>query len=459
MSDSTSLGIDSFSELTALIKARVPIIWVLTHEERRFMEQLYNDVTKAMSIPTFVWSSWQGMMPIDFLTRGTKQDIMNPNTALSVKALEYIASAKVNEFGAIYILRDFHTVLQTQEVRILRDLYDKNADTAKIIIIVSPSLGHGPGGTRDGLPPTLEKQVAVIDYELPKHDDIVKHTKGIIKSIQNEIEGSNRKVDTKFDYTDADYEEVARAIRGLTRVEIENAIATCLALTKRLDPNILLQNKKQVIKRSQILEYIDTSVSMDDVGGLDNVKNYLIRYTKAFSKEAKQFGVEPLRAVLFTGIAGTGKSLTGKAIGNLWKLPLLRLDVGRVMGSLVGSSEARMREVISTLEAISPCCVGDTKLLLQNTEISIEDFYFEQRYFSPGTQKILTFNPDKKIFEYSTILRCIRRKRKPRKLIKITTEQGSIVVTSNHKFLTTTGQWIEAKNIKVGLDLVELPKK
>jgi SpoVK/Ycf46/Vps4 family AAA+-type ATPase len=105
------------------------------------------------------------------------------------------------------------------------------------------------------------------------------------------------------------------------------------------------------------LEFIDTKVETKDVGGLDLAKDYLVRYSNAHSKEAQAFGVEPLKGVLFTGIPGTGKSLLAKALGHLWKIPLLRLDMGKVMDRLVGSSEDRMRQVIAVAEAMAPCIV------------------------------------------------------------------------------------------------------
>jgi SpoVK/Ycf46/Vps4 family AAA+-type ATPase len=109
------------------------------------------------------------------------------------------------------------------------------------------------------------------------------------------------------------------------------------------------------VRKSGVLEYYDASETMQDVGGLDLLKDWLRKRRAAFSQEARAFGLPAPKGVLLLGVQGTGKSLSAKAIANLWNLPMLRLDVGRVFGSLVGASEANMRAAIRTAEAVAPC--------------------------------------------------------------------------------------------------------
>jgi SpoVK/Ycf46/Vps4 family AAA+-type ATPase len=133
------------------------------------------------------------------------------------------------------------------------------------------------------------------------------------------------------------------------------AIATSFTHLYRIDNDKLLRDKKTIISKSDVLEYIDVPIGLNDVGGLDLVKDYIVKYAAAHSNEAKEFGVEPLKGFILTGVPGTGKSLIAKVIGKAWGVPLLRLDVGKVMTGLVGGSEGRMREVIAQAEAMSPC--------------------------------------------------------------------------------------------------------
>ena len=119
--------------------------------------------------------------------------------------------------------------------------------------------------------------------------------------------------------------------------------------------NLILQEKKQIISQTQILQFCDTRLQFDDIGGLENLKNWLNNRKNSFTKKAKIYGLPCPKGVLLVGIQGTGKSLTAKAIANEWKLPLLKLDVGRLFAGIVGESENRIREMIKLSEALSPC--------------------------------------------------------------------------------------------------------
>jgi SpoVK/Ycf46/Vps4 family AAA+-type ATPase len=141
----------------------------------------------------------------------------------------------------------------------------------------------------------------------------------------------------------------------MTFDEFTRAMATSLIDTQTIDVKAILEHKKQAIKKSEILEVINLDTSMNDVGGLDELKTYFERYSSSFSDEAKAFGVEALKGVIMTGIAGTGKSLAAKAVATHWKIPLLRMDVGKIMGSLVGQSEQRMRDALKHAAACAPC--------------------------------------------------------------------------------------------------------
>lgn len=343
---------DCFEEITALIKALVPIIWVVTHEESRFVKEFQSSIATPLKRKVWLWSGYQGLSETK-TGSSAEQGTATPN-----KALERICSITTDRnicSGHVFIMRDFHEVFANSIPRQLRDMYDHLIETNKCLIITAPVLAHGPMGSKSGLPPTLEKQITVVQYELPKSAQISSKIRNIVQDMQGKSQGKAKTATRKLDYTDTEFKDFTKALQGLTMLEVDNSVATSFTHMKKLDVEKLINDKKQILRKSQILEFIDTPVGMDEVGGLDMAKEYLGKYSKAYSDEAKEFGVEPLKGLLLTGVPGTGKSLLAKAIGRLWKVPLLRFDVGKVMTGLVGGSEQKMREVIDQAVACAPC--------------------------------------------------------------------------------------------------------
>ncbi len=358
--ESKSLDFSSaMEEVLVNIKAQVPIIWVVTHEESRFIKEFETVVQPATRRKTLVWSGHMGLSTVKDYTSGQKatgqfEKTHVPSEMLK-KVLETFHEADKNESGINYILRDFHSVLHDATARQMRDMYEHLAKKGKTLVIVSPYLAY-PGGS--GIHPTLEKQVVVVNYSLPNKQEIETRVRAMISALKKRADASpDKQRKSKLDYTDTEYLEAVRALQGLTISEIENSVATCISHIHKLDPERLIKDKRQIVRKSGILEFIDTRVEQKDVGGLDLAKEFLERYTLAHSNEAQAFGVTPLKGVLFTGIPGTGKSLLAKAMGHQWKIPLLKLDMGKVMDRLVGSSEDRMRNVIAVAEAMAPCIV------------------------------------------------------------------------------------------------------
>jgi len=342
-------------QISCLIKARVPIIYVVTHEETRFIDALKTLAPqKEINRELWVWSSCMGLLQ-DFtknvvtVAKGQEEKTENPKRALErIHAHEIKPSTK----GNIYIMRDMHKVLTNDIPRMMRDMYEHLVHNSKTIIIVAPYLGYGAGGSSRGVEPTLEKQVTVVNFNLPTKEELQK----IVKNIMSTMKSNKKNVEkVQTNYTDEDCIDFTRACQGLTHQEADNVIMTSLVKLGKIDVNHILQEKKNIIRKSDILEYIDSDVQVSDIGGMDEAKKFFASYQDCFSDEAKEYGVEPLRGVLLVGIPGGGKSHLAKAMAHQFKLPLLRLDIGKVMGSLVGQSEARMREAISTAESVAPC--------------------------------------------------------------------------------------------------------
>jgi SpoVK/Ycf46/Vps4 family AAA+-type ATPase len=200
------------------------------------------------------------------------------------------------------------------------------------------------------IPPELEKEVSVLDVPLPTYRDLLQLLKEIVGVLR---EGRRAKVELSKD----DADQLIRAALGLTLSEAENAFAKAIAHDGRLskdDVARVLEEKRQVIRKSGLLEYYPRDAQLRDVGGLDLLKRWLARRGAAFSDAARRFGLPEPKGLLLLGVQGCGKSLTAKAIAAQWSLPLLRLDMGRIFSGLVGSSEENLRRAIGVAESVAP---------------------------------------------------------------------------------------------------------
>lgn len=327
---------DLIEEVRILIRARYPILYIVSWEERR-VENILAEIAKARNKGIFSWSITRG---IQNLEAGTAAKKAMDNTQDPVAALDYIEKFQK---AALFILKDFHPYMNDARViRRLRDLTTALKTSYKTVILVSPY---------PRVPEELEKEITIIDFPLPTQKDLEKQLDYIIQSVSH-----NRNV--QINLQAGDKERILQAAMGLTLVEAENVFAKAIVARGRIDPQdipVILSEKKQIIRKSGILEYFSPENNLDDVGGLDNLKDWMRKRGNAFSEKARSYGLPHPKGVLLIGVSGSGKSLVAKAVSSLWNLPLLRLDIGSVFSGLVGSSEANIRSVIKTAESIAPC--------------------------------------------------------------------------------------------------------
>jgi len=323
-------------ELEILIRARYPIIYVVSWEEGRVMREIDRIAAKREK-KVYVWTISRGLVRhrggIGDAAEGKK------GTKDAILLLKEIQSF---EDPALFVLKDYHPYLKDSTVlRGLRDLAGHLRHTSTSVILLSPVLN---------LPQDLEKDITIIDFPLPDRGDLEQ----LYLSIANDLKDHpNFTVDTNSKAVT----KLLEAAAGLTLNEAENVFAKALVMTGRLTERevpFIYSEKRQIIRKSGILEYIDTGVEMTQVGGLHNLKDWLRKREKAFTNEARKFGLPVPKGVLFAGVQGCGKSLCAHAVSNLWSLPLLRLDMGRLFGSFVGASEQNVRRAISIAESVSP---------------------------------------------------------------------------------------------------------
>ena len=325
-----------------LLRARFPFIYINTYEEDRATKFVQETAIspKEVKIPreVFVWTQSIGL-------KNLKDGNVISNTTAPNKLVEFIEKYDSN---AVFILYDFHVFFGTKQkcpdcgvIRSLRDLVPvlKMGSARKNIVFISPELV---------IPESLQKDVVIYDFPLP---DVSAIRKRLDKMI-----GSNKKVDTTA-LSEEDKERLCKAALGLTMKEAENAFALAMVNDGRLnkdDISVILEEKMQVIRKTGMLEYIQSDLGISDIGGLDNLKKWLLKRNNSWSDRAKKYCIPSPKGVLVTGVPGCGKSLTAKAMSTIWQLPLLRLDFGKIFAGIVGSSEENMRKAIATVEAVAP---------------------------------------------------------------------------------------------------------
>jgi hypothetical protein len=245
---------------------------------------------------------------------------------------------------AIYVFKDFHPFLTRSHFAVTRRLKEialhlKNS--FKTVILVGPLLE---------IPGELEKEVTVLNFPLPSREDL----SGLLDRIVTEVR-SYKQVAIEMD--DAGRDRLLQAALGLTLGEAENVFARIIVQDQRLSGDqvgAVFAQKQQIIRKSGLLEYCPAEETFAHVGGMAMLKEWLHKRSVAFTQDARAFGLAAPKGILLLGVQGCGKSLCAKAVSSLWQLPLLRFDMGRMFGSLVGSSEENVRRAIAVAESIAP---------------------------------------------------------------------------------------------------------
>lgn len=330
--------------LANLLRARFPYLYISTWEESRVLSLIFSVSKNADLIRTtrkiFEWSLSDG-----FVENGKP---IGEDTKSAIKALEFVDSFQE---PAIFVLKDFHVFFGANNrptdihvIRKIRDLLSnlKQSQSPKNVVFISPQLL---------LPSDLEKDITVVDFDLPAFEEI----RGVLKQMIDSNRHSGR---IKIELNEEEEERLAKAALGLTLHEAENAFARAMVEDGKLDISdidVIVEEKRQTIRKSGILEFIKSDLKIDDVGGLQNLKRWLIKRNNSWLDSAARYNLPAPKGVLITGVPGCGKSLVAKSISALWQVPLLRLDVGKIFSGIVGSSEENMRRAIQTAEAIAPC--------------------------------------------------------------------------------------------------------
>lgn len=322
---------EAISKLDKYIRARYPAIIVVSHEEGRVLSAI-KALAEKRNRQVGEWAVTSGMNGIEVLDPEATKDPIG----LFISLLDQVASIKT---PTLFVLKDFHGLLNDPvTVRYIRDLVAALEKTPHNVIFLSPSFS---------VPADLEKQVVILDWPLPDVAELEKILSRVERNIPDEIPVT----------LNGNREAVVRSLLGLTAFEAESALLSAVATTGELGDSVIthvVKEKAQIIRKSGVLEFYDSSLTMGDVGGLNELKGYASLKMATFSEKAAAAGIEPARGALLVGVPGTGKSLSAKAIAG-GRMPLLKLDFGSLMRSELGGSEANLRQVFKVVEALGQC--------------------------------------------------------------------------------------------------------
>jgi len=344
----------NIEELDYQIRSRRPIIYICTHEEERIINVLLELANRPHLERKWKIHSWD-------LASGVKEifkDISKKSTPQEIdqeSVLKWFLDLNKDDGDKketnILVLKDYQRLMgangtgeiETMIVRQLRNMCTQFAFENKTIIIIGTSLY---------IPEDIEKNTFVIDWSLPEYI----HIKELLQLAMTKASNSKIKDKFRLTYTENELDEIVHAFQGLTISEIELLIKYMFLVSVEFDVSIIASRKRDIIRKSGFVEWVENDIQIDQVGGLAGLKNWLNARKDSFSTDAHEYGLPEFpKGILLLGIPGTGKSLCAKAVADLWKLPLLKFDVGKIFSSSVGSSEANMRQAIKISESIAPC--------------------------------------------------------------------------------------------------------
>lgn len=317
---------EQFDHLISLVRSGANVVQIASFEWER-VRGLAQGLERDLKLSLYLWNSSSG------LCRGDGRPIEGP-----ADPIELLRNLKNDREGRIVLFEDAQPYLKPEHHEMLRwvlEICRLPADPRRLLLLSTPL---------PGLPVELQKEVPTLELPLPRVEEL--------RVICNRVAADlNVRVDS-------DDEALIEAARGLTIMEARLAFGQAALQLGRLGHDavpIVMREKERVIRQSGILEYYDPDVGMNDVGGLENLKVWLERRGRGFGAGARSFGLEAPRGVLLLGVQGCGKSLVAKSVAASWQFPLLRLDMGKVFGGIVGQSESNIRSALQVAQALAPC--------------------------------------------------------------------------------------------------------
>ena len=333
--DTISKGSQAAADVAALLRARNPLLWIVTREEAR-IERLLVESAQAAQYDLRFWDCASGITNYAGEAKEAGASATDPSAV--------IAAIRDSTKRAVWILRDLPQWLRDPTVlrgvrSLARSLPLATREQARAVIILTPS---------NEVPPELSGHAVVIDWPLPDRSEIATLLQTALDALPDDI---------KAQAADNGIRDAAiDAAVGLTEEEAGACYRKSLVMSRRIDPATVAAEKKRVIAREKVLEWFDPLPGgLDAIGGLDLLKGWLDGRKAAFTAKARAYGLPAPKGCLLVGVPGCGKSLTAKAIATAWQMPLLRLDMGALKSKFVGESESNIRKALKVAETVAPC--------------------------------------------------------------------------------------------------------
>lgn len=320
----------TYDHLRHLSRAGAPLLHIASYEWER-VRGLVIAMSNDLRLPLRVWSQSTGLLTCNQDGEVSVEDNAERDPT------EVLRQVHRSDEAGVWLLEDFQPFLSQDHhplLRWLREIARLPTSPRKIVVLSTPL---------PGLPMDLRKEIPTIELELPGVDDLRVVLQDAAAALGVRVSADEALLD---------------AARGLTVMEARLAFGKAAAELGRLDHGavgLVAQEKGRIIKQSEVLEYYPTDARMTDVGGLDQLKAWLDRRGRAFGAGARDFGLDAPKGVLLLGVQGCGKSLLAKAVAATWQFPLLRFDMGKVFGGIVGQSEGNMRTALQVAQALAPC--------------------------------------------------------------------------------------------------------
>lgn len=337
-------GQEAAQDVAALLRARNPVLWVITKEEARVERYLIEAAGAAGYVPR-TWDCVQGVLD----AAGRAANIGSAEADSILDTIGSRARGQGNAERCVWILRDFASwcegpiglTVRRRVRNLARALPGTPRDRAQAIIILTPSAE---------VPAELAGNVSVVEWPLPDRTEVAAILDAAIESLPDDLRASAA--------PNGNRDKAIEAAIGLSSDEAASCYARSLVQLRRIDPAVVAKEKKRVVTKERVIEWYDPLPGgLDAVGGLDNVKAWLATRQKAYSKEAKAYGLPAPKGTVFFGVSGTGKSLTAKATATAFGVPLLKLDLGALKSKYVGDSEAKVRQAFRVIESVGRCVV------------------------------------------------------------------------------------------------------
>jgi AAA+ superfamily predicted ATPase len=320
-----------YEQFLALARAGANVVHIASHEWQRVQGYAIG-LSRQLELPLQVWSSSRGLL------RCGPEGTLEALDESAVDPIEVLKGFAQGKDRGVLLLEDFHPYLDPQHhpvTRWVRELCRLPPEPRKLVLLSTPLTG---------LPIELRKEVPTLELPLPTLKELEAVAHDVADSLGVPL--------------DPDNEALFEAARGMTVMEARLAFGQAAVQHKRLGPGavpFVMREKERIIRQSEVLEYYEPDARLADVGGLENLKTWLKNRGRAFGPGARDYGLDTPKGVLLLGVQGCGKSLVAKAVASEWLFPLLRFDMGRVYGGIVGQSEGNLREALRVAEALAPC--------------------------------------------------------------------------------------------------------